>query len=169
MPTSSKNPTSYNVHLDEATGYYYFLTDQGLIYTCGFDNLTPSLPPIVGIYDIEISDFIFTPQTGQDMRHDERVSATIVNLLQSYFENKSRVLIYLCDASDGRPRARQTLFSRWHRNMMDMIDHYPVQIPVHDAVVYGGMLTRKDFPYPEIVQEHLVYRAGELILEKFGR
>jgi len=33
-------------------GFYYFLTDRGLIYTCGFDNLTPSLPPIVGIYDI---------------------------------------------------------------------------------------------------------------------
>jgi len=48
-------------------------------------------------------------------------------------------------------------------------DRYPVQIPVHDAVVYGGMLTRKDFPYPEIVQEHLVDRAGLLILEKFGR
>lgn len=115
MPPSSRNPKPHNAHLSEKTGRYYFLTDHDILYVCAFNNLTPSIPHMVGIYNIEISDFQFSPQR-MEKHHDPRVSATVVGLLKGYFTDESRVLVYLCDASDGRPQVRQALFSRWHRN-----------------------------------------------------
>ena len=169
MLPSSRSPKPYNVHLDETSSYYYFLTNQDLVYICGFENLTPKLTPLVGIYDIEIGEFMFTPQRRDDARHDERVAPTIVELMKSYFTDENHVLVYLCDASDGRPAARQALFIRWHRNMTDMIDHEPVQISVGEVIVYGGMLTRKDFPYKDTMKEQLSGKAVGMIATKLRR
>ena len=168
MPPNSKSLRPYSVHQDEA-GYHYFLTDQDLLYACKFDDLTPYLTPLVGIYDIHISDFSFAPQSGESKVHDPRISPTIVGLLQGYFQDESNVLVYLCDASDGRPRERQALYKRWHRNMADMVDHEPVEFAVQDAVIYGGIFTRKDFPYQDTMHEQLRGRAAKIIGEKFVR
>lgn len=170
MPPSSRSPNPYSVHYNERTGRYYFFTDSGPAYVCGFQNLTPSLGHFIGIYDIEIGEFSFFKQPGEESQgHDARVSDTVVNLMRDYFDDDSRVLVYVCDASDGRPAARQALFTRWHRNMADMVDHEPVQIAMQDMVIYGGIFTRKDFPYRDVFPEQLRSRAAKLIAEKFGR
>lgn len=173
MPQS---PSPYTVNLDPATGYHYFHTGHGLIYACGFHDLTYKLPVMLRLYDIEINDFEFFPHNPTPeipKPQDVRVSATLSQLIQGYFTNEHNVLIYLCDASDGQPQERQILFKRWHRNMADIIDHNALQIEIKHAygtdTVYGGVITRKDFPHKEVLQHELIDNAKGLIVEKFGR
>lgn len=126
---------------------------------------------MLGIYDIKVCDFEFfaveTPEGAG--AYDPRIEPTLTGLLGDYFDDARNVLIYLCDAADGRPEARQALFTRWHRGVADKVDHRPMIIQADEFAVYGGMMTRKDMPYPDVVQSELIHRAGELILEKFGR
>src|SRR3954471_16606930 len=107
MPQTSQNPQPYS--LIRAEQAYVFETDHGLIYACGFRNLTPQLSPMLGVYDIHISDIefrYFDPAPEIKKPHDPRIEPTITDIMAGYFENDTDVLIYLCDSSDGRARER---------------------------------------------------------------
>lgn len=170
MPSKSKSQ-SYDVRYN--VGYYYFQTDHGLLYSVAFNNLTSKLPPLLGIYDIDVYDIEFFPvdlEPDKSKPFDDRVSATIVDLLERQMHDELQVLIYLFDAANGRPQARQALFSRWHRNMTDTLDHNSVRIQVDDdSVVYGGVFKRKDFPHDDVLRSELIDKASGFILQKFYR
>jgi hypothetical protein len=163
-------PPPYEI--SQGDGFSHFQTDHKLTYVFRFNDLTQRLPPMLGIYDIQVFDFEFFPYDPEPevkKPHDPRVSSTLLDAVRRFFENECNVLIYLCDANDGRPRERQALFSRWYGNISDIADHELVTIAIGNEKVYGGVFTRTDFPYPEVLRVELVDKAGGFILEKFGR
>lgn len=46
-------------------------------------------------------------------RHDPKVEATILAIINEFFESNTEVMLYLCDTSDGREESRDRLFLSW--------------------------------------------------------
>ena len=168
------NPYPLSLH---SSGLYVFETDNKLIYSCGFNNVTSILSPVIGVYDLEVYDFEFdnynpTGITIVGGKFDDRVSDTIQHLIRQFFTEQNRVLIYACDNGDGRAKQRQTLFRQWHHNLDDVINQEDVVVnletPENLIQAYGCVLTRKDFEYKDIINRELIDKAGEIIVEKFN-
>lgn len=45
--------------------------------------------------------------------HDPKVEATILAIVNEFFRSNLEILLYLCDATDGREASRNRLFMRW--------------------------------------------------------
>lgn len=170
------HPYSITFHPD--TGFYTFTTDQRIEYSCRFGNVMAMLPPLLGIYDIEVRDFMFYPYYPEPKirkKSDPRVSETIQDLLRNHFFIKpERVIVYTCDDSD-KPSlgfCRQKLFDNWYKQLDNVVDRHELEVDVETETgietTYGGVVVRKDFPYPGILQSQLIEHAPGIILEKFG-
>lgn len=168
-------PLPYQVNRNSA-GLYYFATTDGIIYFCKFADKTLMLSPMLGIYDIEIYEFEFFPfiPDGIEKRiYDDRVAITILNVIQQVFTSSLRVLIYLCDASDNKQKARQKLFGSWHKKMLSsFVRRIPVELEmlqddnsIHQ--VLGSILIRNDFPHFDVLQRELIDQAVGIISEKY--
>ena len=129
----------------------------------------------MGAYDIRVIDFDFEPYNplpGRRLKQDKRISDTIIELLSAFFaKDKTSVITFVCDSSDGRGLERQTLFTDWHQNAEDAISFIPITINLESdgSSAYGGVLTRNDFPFKDVLQTEIIEKAQGIILEKYGR
>jgi len=93
------------------------------------------LPPLLGIYDIEVREFMFYPNDKSmqgDKLPDPRISLTILKLIMDeFFIKPERVLIFTCDYSDKpiRGLCRQKLFTKWHTPFRD--NYSFIEIPTN--------------------------------------
>jgi hypothetical protein len=136
------------------------------------------LPPLLGIYDIEVRDFMFYPYDPEPevrKKADPRVAETIKDLLRNHFFIKpKRVIVYTCDDTDGSIRGfcRQKLFDNWCKEMSDVVKRHELEVDIETDIgietTYGGVIVRSDFPYPEVLQDQLLDQATGIMLEKFG-
>jgi hypothetical protein len=166
--SSPYNLTSY----PELPYFFTFTTDRGIIYSCRFGNV-PSLSPLLGIYDLEVRDFLFYPHYPTKpfkKSRDERVFPTIMGMIEDYLESPDRVLIYVCDSSDKKEKARQKLFSDWHETVQDTILRHELEIEVDDDLTLEcGVMVNKSCKHHNIIQEELLEKSYEVILPKYGR
>lgn len=169
----------YNLIKDPATGSYLFKTVNGLIYVCRFQNCTRHLSPVLGIYDIEICEFDFACYAADDSsfisnKFDRNIFATISHLLLKFFENELRVMIYVCDTSDGRHKERHRLFRNWFNglNKPRCFNRIPIEIETENSdiifEVHGSVLTRQDFPHMDVLKKEFIDEIPNLIGQKIG-
>ncbi len=78
-------PNPYDIRQSEDPYFSSFTTSRGVLYSCAFGKV-PLLSPLLGVYDLEVRDFLL-------------------------------VLLYTCDSSDKKERARQKVFSQWHETI----------------------------------------------------
>ena len=85
---------------------FRFCTDSGIHYTVSFldDN------PIGGC---EAYQFIIGKQESLHAAHDAKVRETILVILDNFFQQNLKVLLYICDTHDGREATRNRLFLSW--------------------------------------------------------
>ena len=131
---------------------------------------------MLGIYDIQVLEFDFfynVPDGVERKTDDGRVAPTISGLLRDVFANPLTVIVYVCDASDGKQRGRQKLFELWHKShMADAVDRYPFELDfeVVDgevAQVLACALLRQDFPHVGVLQKELLNEAAGIISDKY--
>ena len=46
-------------------------------------------------------------------QYDPKVEATILAIINEFFQSNSEIMLYLCDTSDGREESRNRLFLTW--------------------------------------------------------
>lgn len=69
----------------------------------------PELEPFV----FEMSIVVIDNPTGKRPPGDPLVPPTVAHIFSLFFEQHERVVVYVCDSSDGRGEARQRKFSSW--------------------------------------------------------
>ena len=74
----------------------------------------PSLSKKVFGFNIVLKDNI-SLQKGLD----KRIAATVVTILKNFIDEKKNAVVYICDNSDGREKARYHKFSHWFRQYND--------------------------------------------------
>lgn len=125
------------------------------------------------MYDIHIHEFSFYYQDEKGQtQHDERVSATIYSLLHSFFNEDPlthNVLYYVCDYSDHRQEARNTLFNRWYKKQSDVFvkDYIEVDTP-ENGTLYAHLIRKNDFPFEYILKSEIMDKAEGLFIQKYG-
>ena len=173
MDTASLLPYPLNRNKDSL---YYFATAAGVLYFCGALDKTASLPPMLGIYDIQVLEFEFFPFLLDGVEQgepDERIAPTIIAALRRVFITSEVVVFFLCDATDRKHRGRQRLFRNWHAAYMGKdFTRLPVELTIETErgdiqQVFGCILFRADFPHGDVLQRELINKVAEIFGEKF--
>ncbi|MEI6950676.1 DUF6169 family protein [Paraflavisolibacter sp. H34] len=164
----------YSITHHEGGRLHTFTTDQGIQYSCVFGEV-PLIPPFLGVYDLEVRDFSFYPYDPTPhikKKIDERVAPTLMEILNHFFSRPERILVYICDDSEGliKARARQKLFNSWYQTVTDVMERHELEVEIEDLnlTLYGGVVLSRNCPHPEIARQYLVERASEIIFEKYG-
>lgn len=162
----------YSVTLED--GIYRFTTSQNREYSCTFSILNDYFPPVIGVYGIEIYLFeFFCGDSKSQIKKgkDKRVYATIMHLLSEFFiKNDSRLIIFICDNSDGRGKHRKALFKKWNGEVLEEFDWESIEFEVIGSeTIHGAILRRMDFPNHEVLRSEVIGSLEGLMTEKYGQ
>ncbi len=119
---------------------FSFIIDNNVAYEIGF--IEDYMLGISGVYQ-----FFITPNEAQ--RHkDAKVSATIIAVMEEFFQDGNLILDYVCDTHDGRQAARRRLFKYWYNSHPLKIGFTQQDIiAVCDGVsYYAAVVLRNDNP-----------------------
>lgn len=90
---------------------YSFTTNKSIIYEVVFWDLSNSLNTNDEYRVVELSFFPTNNETNQ--KYDDRISETIIDIVEKFFLHNSDVLLFVCDSNDGRARCRKITFNKW--------------------------------------------------------
>jgi hypothetical protein len=95
---------------------YSFTTSSGCIYHCyffdfgtAFDDY-PDLAPKVFGFNLDLK---YKPEGKIGL--DKRIGETVVTILQAFLNDQVNAVVYICDNSDAREKARFHKFTNWFR------------------------------------------------------
>lgn len=95
---------------------YSFTTSNGCIYHCYFFDFYaafseyPNLAPKIFGFNLELK---FKSQGKIGI--DKRIAETVVNILKTFLDDKVNAVVYICNNSDQREKARFHKFTNWFR------------------------------------------------------
>ena len=137
----------YEVVFARQSGAFQFTTRQGRQYTVGFVEET--MLPYSGIYQFFI-------RAENHTQNDDDMFATVVSILEVYFEAGALALTYICDIRDNRQAARSRLFNRWFARypFNHIYSFLNKRIIVDDTEYFIAAMVRKDEPlHDNVVSE----------------
>jgi hypothetical protein len=110
MPVNKTNPYDFISFKDE-NNTYAFVTDQLVVYEVKFKASNYLFNEYSYTYEfvIEVAE---NPSSKQPSL-DEHIPSTISLIFQDFFTLKETVVVYICDDSDSRGRARNRKFNQW--------------------------------------------------------
>ena len=93
----------YAVKEDTQEGAYTFIADSGAEFSIGFmpDDL---------IQSDESYEFIIGNLNGVKSPHDKNVKATVIAIVEEFFNVNKATMLFLCSTSDGKQLMRGRLF-----------------------------------------------------------
>ena len=106
---NSKSP--YRVICSDK-GDYLFATDKGINYTISFTEEFP----LGGCMSYQ---FCIHNDNKIHDSYDNKISTTIIAIIEEFFLQNLNVLLYICDTSDNREEVRNRLFIRWFKEYAD--------------------------------------------------
>lgn len=93
--------------LDLLGSEFIFQTDLGIHYAVSFNKEDITLGGCA-TYQLIIRKI-----EEVRSRHDPKVEATILAIINEFFRSNHGIMLYLCDTSDGREEYRNRLFLSW--------------------------------------------------------
>ena len=95
---------------------------------------------------------------------DSKIAATIVTILQEFFQSKERAMILVCDNIDGKENKRNRLFSRWYTNFKTKdILKFDASATTEGYQLYVSILLSSSHPR----KEKLIAAFYELVKNEF--
>ena len=86
---------------------FMFQTDLGIHYSVSFNKED------IVLGGCDTYQIIIRKIEEARSRHDPKVEATILAIIDEFFRSNQEVLLYMCDTSDGREESRNRLFLTW--------------------------------------------------------
>lgn len=158
----------YNYVFDNITNTYNFATKNNILYRAAFivDETfsTISEREIPNIYQLVIEK-----ATDGIEPYDAKVSKTIEDIIERFFQRIENALIYVCSDDDEKAKQRHKIFERWYekseyREVVVKIDNI-ISIKIGDINIqklYTSFMFHKDNPnYSELIE---IYSQIEKIL-----
>ena len=97
---------------------YLFTTDIGIKYEIKFvpssDYFNAYMDVDAEVFEMVIS--IADNPAGGRLPSDERVAPTIFVIFEDFFLAQRHVIVFICDSTDGRGKARHRKFGHWFYN-----------------------------------------------------
>lgn len=145
----------YKIHTDPNSGYT-FITDNNIKYFITFFDRSNELE---GIENVQIFEFSFFPENHNHGTHDPRVSQTIMEAINQFFQKESNVLLFICDSIDNKSLARKRLFNKWFiSESIPQIEKIDNDIVSGECTYYTSLLLNNNL----IEKEKLIKSFSEL-------
>ena len=89
----------------------------------------------------------FVPADIDKVPLDKRIAATVTNIIMAFLHEKENVVVYICDNSDSREKARFHKFYHWFKQYNDgSIVQLRGVIHAGDTNILNALLIHKDNP-----------------------
>ena len=101
---------------------YSFTTSIGCVYHCYFFDFStafvdfPELASRVFGFNLELKS---KPPEPYKASLDKRIALTVTTILKVFLNEKEDVVVYICDNSDNREKARFHKFNHWFKTYND--------------------------------------------------
>lgn len=105
----------YNYLFDPITNTYNFVTKNNILYRVAF-IVDETFSTISGEDIPNIFQLIIEKANDELEPFDAKVSKTIENIIERFFQKTENALIYVCSEENDKARARQIIFNRWYNN-----------------------------------------------------
>ncbi|MBX9782860.1 MAG: hypothetical protein K2X48_06115 [Chitinophagaceae bacterium] len=141
--------------------YYSFVTTSGVEYFCYFTpykEYFPNYPTEVAskfyAFNLDLAD-----KKAKQKGVDKRIADTVITIVGDFLNKKINAVVYICDPSDGKAKARFRKFKSW----FDYYEHPSYQIiQITSDFEAGGMklytallIHRKNKLKKELVEAYL--------------
>jgi Zn-dependent oligopeptidase len=104
----------YNYVFDNITNTYNFTTKNNILYRVAF-VVDQTFSTISGEEIPNVFQIVIEKANEEIEPLDTKVSTTIENIIERFFERIENSLIYICYDVDKKARARQDVFERWYK------------------------------------------------------
>lgn len=158
----------YNVYIDAEAKVYSFFTQNQIEYNIAFVD-SCYLFEGSSLYSrlSKIYNLIIENTNGKPATLDVGVQQTIQIIVQHFFEDKQRSIIYLCNNSDNRALSRHRKFSSWYKqspfkNQIIKIDEV-LELET-DTIFYISLLFHREHPH-----HHYLYLAFKEVIEELKK
>ena len=130
-------PIPYNIE-NPNEGAYRFKTDTNLIYWVTFQPI--EFPNSGKVYSFSF----YYEGNGRKTGVDVRIEATIVKILQDFWQNDSNVVFIVCETDRNSPGARM----RWYQRaeMRNVVQKYDIQYDGEDLSIFSSLLFHCENP-----------------------
>ena len=111
---SALQPYNYTTYKPDN---YTFTTSTGCEYHCYFFDFSsafatyPQLAPKVFGFNLELKSKPANKKIGLD----KRIAVTVATIIKTFLNEKENTVVYICDTSDRREKARFHKFTNWFK------------------------------------------------------
>jgi len=134
-------PSPYKVFLDLDTNTYYFQTETGAHYEILFTD-AKGIFSSTALEESEVSNIVINKVKSGTGKRDRNIAHTIEAILDHFFKDNERILIYQCDNMDDKHVLRNRLFNAWFQNssIKGIISKLDYVFERQDPVYYTSLL-----------------------------
>jgi len=113
----------YNYVFDNITNTYNFVTRNSILYRVAF-VVDETFSAISGETIPNMFQLVVEKATETLESYDAKVSKTIEDIVEKFFQTVENSLIYICSDDDKKSKLRHDIFDRWYKNS-----------PYHHAII----------------------------------
>ncbi|UII26540.1 DUF6169 family protein [Fulvivirga maritima] len=138
-------PCLYKVYRNLEANTYFFSTNTKAEYEILFID-GREIFSFTPLENSEIFNIIINKTKAGTGRRDPEIAKTIEAVLEHFFINKNRILIYTCDSADSRHISRNRLFNKWFINssLKKALEKLDYHFTLQDPIYYTSMIFHKD-------------------------
>lgn len=146
----------YDITLSESR--FIFETDTNIHYVVSFDKEDM----ILG--GCETYQLILQNVEHVRPPHDPKVQKTVLAIIDEFFRSNMKVLLYICDTSDGKEDSRNRLFLRWFEKYAEpgRFTICNAHANVEGEVVYAAIIVENRNPKLKEIMEDFEEAAAVL-------
>ena len=105
----------YNYVFDGITNTYNFATKNDILYRVAF-IVDETFSALSGEEIPNIFQLIVEKTSDELEPFDAKVSKTIEDIIERFFQNTENSLVYVCSEEKDKAKARHRIFDRWYKN-----------------------------------------------------
>ena len=151
------NKSPYRVICSDK-GDYLFATDKGINYTISFTEEFP----LGGCMSYQ---FCIHNDNKIHGSYDNKISTTIIAIIEEFFLQNLNGLLYICDTSDNREEVRNRLFIRWFKEYADP-QKYTIQsanTTIEGQGFYSSIIVENRNPLLDAIKADLTDQAKDRV------
>ena len=154
-------PCRYKVVLDSKRNSYTFTTDSKAEYEILF-TLDNGIFQGTELENGEIYQIVINKIKDGSGGKDDEIKLTVYAVIEHFFSNTNRILIYSCDTGDKRHYARMRMFNIWYTksDLRSEIKKIDEKIESDDLLYFTSLIYHSD---NEITESNIVKTFKEIV------
>ena len=151
LPIDDINSSApYRVEYAANKAFVIFKTDHDVHYLVGFEYDDSS-------FDFATYQLVIINSNNKKSPRDPKVKDTIISIVEAFFTDNEKVLLYICETGDAKQAMRSRLFQYWFSSYLnkELFTFVSASVKDEDGVInHAALIMKSDNPLmPTILTE----------------